>query len=138
VTIDGLNTGGNSLTIENSNIGTTASPASTIRFINDATKHTIQNCTIKGASNGATTSGAIFFAGGSSTGNDGNIISGNTITSSTSAPAVVTGSITTTVLDCYCGNIGYIRCRTGNIGNGNYSRYSHNCFSNRNWWNRYI
>ncbi len=98
VLIDGLNTGGNSLTIENTSIGTVLSPSSTIRFINDATNNIVQNCTIKGASTNATTSGSIFFSTGTTTGNDGNTITGNTITSTNSAPAVVTGSTSGTTL----------------------------------------
>ena len=42
VTIDGLNTGGNSLTIRN-----TSSTSFTIRFANDASNNTIQNCTVE-------------------------------------------------------------------------------------------
>jgi len=98
VTIDGLNTGGNSLTIENTSMGTVALPASVIRFINDATNNTVQNCTVKGASNNATGSGAIFFSTGPVTGNDGNTISGNTIMSTNSANAVVTGSTSGTTM----------------------------------------
>ena len=98
VLIDGLNTGGNSLTIENISIGTVATPASTIRFIADATNNTVQNCTIKSASNNATASGAIVFGTGTTTGNDGNIISGNTIKSTNSTPAVVTGSTSGTTM----------------------------------------
>lgn len=66
VFIDGLNTGGNSLTFNN--INTTS--ASTFRFINDASGIFVQNCSILG-SNTSTTSGTIFFstsAGGA--GND--------------------------------------------------------------------
>jgi hypothetical protein len=65
VGFDGLNSGGNSLIIEN----TLATGTSTIRFINDA--HTIgfQNLTIKGA-NTSTTSGTIFISTGTVTGND--------------------------------------------------------------------
>ena len=98
VTIDGLNTGGNALTLENISMGTVANPSSTIRFINDATNNTVKNCTIKGASNGATASGAILFSTGSVTGNDGNTITGNTIMSTNSTPAVVTGSTSGTTM----------------------------------------
>ena len=98
VTIDGLNTGGNSLTLENISMGLVSSPASTIRFINDATNNTVQNCTIKGSSNGFNLSGAILFSTGSVTGNDGNTISGNTIKSSSPTNAVVTGSTSGTTM----------------------------------------
>ncbi|HKP54355.1 MAG TPA: C25 family cysteine peptidase [Chloroflexia bacterium] len=76
VTIDGLNTGGNSLTISNTTAGGTTT--STIRFVSDATNNTIQNTTILGSGTG-TTSGTIFFSTGTTTGNDGNIITNNNI-----------------------------------------------------------
>jgi hypothetical protein len=44
VIINGLNTGGNSLTISNTSTSTAAG-TSTIRFINDATNNIIRNCT---------------------------------------------------------------------------------------------
>lgn len=74
VTIDGLNTGGNSLIIANAQTSTTAG-TSTIRFINDATNNIIRNCTIKGASTSAT-NGVIIFstAVATTTGNDNNLI----------------------------------------------------------------
>ena len=78
VTIDGLNTGGNSLTIDNT---LSAATPTAIRFIADATSNTVQNCTIKSAET-STTLGTIFFSTGTTTGNDGNIITNNTITSS--------------------------------------------------------
>ncbi|MBI5474276.1 MAG: hypothetical protein HY961_18220, partial [Ignavibacteriae bacterium] len=78
VTIDGLNSGGNALNIENTTSGATST---TIRFIADATNNTITNCTIKGATTVATF-GTIFFSTGTATGNTGNVISNNTITSS--------------------------------------------------------
>jgi hypothetical protein len=81
VTIDGLNSGGNSLTIDNSLVNPIAV---TIRFIADAINNTITNCTIKSANRG-TTAGTIVFSTGTTTGNDGNIISNNTITSSVGA-----------------------------------------------------
>ena len=82
VTIDGLNTGGNSLTIVNTNAS-----ASTIRFINDASYNTIQNCTVLGSTTNA--NGTIFFSTGVVTGNDRNTISGCTIDSAvTGTPRV--------------------------------------------------
>ncbi|HJQ99312.1 MAG TPA: hypothetical protein VJ826_13445, partial [Candidatus Polarisedimenticolaceae bacterium] len=77
VVIDGLNASGNSLTLDNSSTG----PASTIRFIGEATGNSIQNCTIKGSST-SVTSGTIVFATGASTGNNSNTINGNLITPS--------------------------------------------------------
>lgn len=80
VTIDGLNTGGNSLTISNTTIGTTAG-SSTIRFIADASTNTVTNTTILGSATStlATVSGTIVFATGTTTGNDNNTISNNNI-----------------------------------------------------------
>ncbi len=50
VVMDGLNTGGNSLLIENTNVGA----VSTIQFINDARIHGIQNLTLRGATTSTT------------------------------------------------------------------------------------
>jgi len=78
VTIDGLNTGGNSLTIDNTTSGTSSTA---IRFIADATTNTITNCTIKSAETSVTL-GTVFLSTGIASGNTGNVISNNTITSS--------------------------------------------------------
>jgi uncharacterized repeat protein (TIGR02543 family) len=76
VTINGFNTGGNSLTISNTNTGTTAG-TSTIRFIADASNNTVTNCTILGSSTSTlgTVAGTILFSTGTTTGNDSDIIS---------------------------------------------------------------
>ena len=82
VTINGLNTGGNSLTISNTTASAT-SGTSTIRFIGGATNNLITNSNIQGsgtmsvATNGAT----IFFSTDAVTanGNDNNTISNNNI-----------------------------------------------------------
>ncbi|HEV8240631.1 MAG TPA: DUF11 domain-containing protein [Thermoanaerobaculia bacterium] len=82
VTIDGLNSGGNSLTIANTTVSATSGTA-TIRFIGGATSNTITNSNIQGsgtmsvATNGAT----IFFSTDAVTanGNDNNTISNNNI-----------------------------------------------------------
>ena len=79
VTIDGLNTGGNALSIVNTTVGGTPS---TIRFINDASNNTVQNCTIAGATS-VVTLGTIFFSTGTTTGNVNNTIQNNTITNAT-------------------------------------------------------
>lgn len=71
VTIDGLGTGGNALTI--SNTSATAG-ASTIRLVNDATGNTVTNATILGSST-SLTSGTVLFSTGTTTGNDGNTVS---------------------------------------------------------------
>ncbi|MBK8464832.1 MAG: hypothetical protein IPL32_03295 [Chloracidobacterium sp.] len=81
VTIDGLNTGGNSLTISNTTVGGTLT--ATIRFIGGATNNTITNSTILGSHNAsvATNGGNIFFStdGVTANGNDNNTISNNNI-----------------------------------------------------------
>jgi uncharacterized repeat protein (TIGR02543 family) len=78
VTIDGLNTGGNSLTIVNQSTSSTAG-TSTIRFRADATSNTITNCTINGAATASVSTSAnggnIWFSTGTITGNDNNVIS---------------------------------------------------------------
>jgi trimeric autotransporter adhesin len=82
VTIDGLNTGGNSLTLTNTNTG---SSAATIRLIQDATNNVVTRCNIRGSSGAAGTTGVgngvIYFAYGTAPaiGNDNNTISNNTI-----------------------------------------------------------
>ena len=80
VTIDGLNTGGNSLTISNSSTSNSIN-TSTIRFMNDASNNTVQNCTISGAETStALGSGTIYFSNAATTGNDGNTITITTLT----------------------------------------------------------
>jgi len=85
VTIDGLNVGGNSLTLSNANTGTT-SGTSTIRFINGAQNNTVKNCNIQGSSTVAvgTAGGAVLFSTSPASGvlvvgNNGNTISANNI-----------------------------------------------------------
>ena len=85
VTIDGLNTGGNALTFENTSTaggyGHTSGP-STIRFVNDATNNTIRNVTVNGSCGTSPVSqtGTIYFGSRTSgmpdnvTGNDDNTI----------------------------------------------------------------
>ncbi len=77
VTIDGLNTGGNSLTLSNTTCSDAAG-TSTLRFYGDATSNKITNCTILGSSTMTTTSngGTIWFdASAVSVGNDNDTIS---------------------------------------------------------------
>ena len=81
VTIDGLNTGGNSLTLSNSN---TLTSATTIIFRNGASSNTITNCNILGSTTqGVITNaglGVITFAESTATiGNNNNTISNNII-----------------------------------------------------------
>ncbi len=78
VTINGLNAGGNTLTIANTNNSATIG-TSTVRFIGGATNNTVTNCNLQGsmtmslASNG----GIVYFATDALTtnGNDNNTIS---------------------------------------------------------------
>lgn len=76
VTINGLNTGGNSLTISNTTVSAN-SGTSTIQFRADAAGNTITNCTVLGSSTMAvgTNGGNIFFGTGTTTGNDNNTVS---------------------------------------------------------------
>ncbi|MEP7010695.1 MAG: hypothetical protein ABJC13_10260 [Acidobacteriota bacterium] len=82
VTIDGLNTGGNSLTIANTTVSATTGTA-TIRFIGGATTNTITNSNLQGAATAsvATNGATIFFSTDAVTtnGNDNNTISNNNI-----------------------------------------------------------
>jgi hypothetical protein len=73
VTIDGLNAAGNSLAINNSNPG---SSASTIRFIADASNNTLNKVNILGSAGNTlgTGFGVVFFSAGTVTGNDNNTI----------------------------------------------------------------
>ncbi|MDF2447727.1 MAG: hypothetical protein K0R26_231 [Bacteroidota bacterium] len=78
VLIDGLYSGGNSLTISNTTASGT-SGTSTIRFIGGATSNTITNCFVFGSFSAAvgTNGGNIFFSTDANTanGNDNNVIS---------------------------------------------------------------
>lgn len=82
VTVDGLNTGGNSLTISNTTVSAT-SGTSTIRFIGGATGNTITNSNVQGSGtmSVATNGAVIFFSTDAVTtnGNDNNTISNNNI-----------------------------------------------------------
>ena len=80
VTIDGLNTGGNSLTISNTTASATAS-TSTIRLINGAQNNTITNCSVQGSSTASTTTagGNILISTSTSGANSNNTISGNDV-----------------------------------------------------------
>lgn len=79
VTINGLNTGGNSLTISNTSTSNAASTC-TIRFQNDATLNSVTNCTVLGSSTTTigTAGGNIWFGAATpvtGTGNDNNTVS---------------------------------------------------------------
>jgi len=73
VTINGLNTGGNSLTFSNAALGA----SSTIRFANDATNNIVTNANLLGS--GDASFGVVYFGAGTTTGNDGNTISNSNI-----------------------------------------------------------
>ena len=76
VTINGLNTGGNSLTISNTATG----GVNTIRFIADATNNTVTNCTILGSTTFRSRA-VVLFSTGTTTGNDNNSIDNCIVTS---------------------------------------------------------
>lgn len=82
VTIDGLNTGGNSLTLSNTS---TSALASTISFGNDATSITVHNTTILGSGTGADR-GTVYISVGSGTGNDFLTLTNNNIDDAGSTP----------------------------------------------------
>lgn len=68
VSINGVNAGGNSLTIENSN---NATSSSAILFTNGATNNTVNNCYLKGSNSSTTTytHGVVTFSSGTNSGN---------------------------------------------------------------------
>ena len=78
VTIDGLNTSGNSLTISNTS---TDALASTLQFISGASNNTVTKCLIEGSTVGSATAnsdrGVIFFSTG---GNSNNTITNCSLT----------------------------------------------------------
>lgn len=77
VTINGLNTGGNTLTIRNTTVSST-SGTSTVRFQTDATSNTITNCNLQGSCTMAvgTNGGVVWFGSAAvTTGNDNITIS---------------------------------------------------------------
>ena len=81
VTIDGIGTGGNALTISNTTASSTAS-TSTIRFIDGASNDTVTRCTILGSSTAAvgTAGGNVLFSTSTVVGgNSNNVISNNNI-----------------------------------------------------------
>ncbi|ESU27354.1 hypothetical protein FLJC2902T_20590 [Flavobacterium limnosediminis JC2902] len=76
VTVNGLNSGGNGLTISNASTSN-MSGTSTIKFQTDATNNTITNCTLLGSAtvSSSTPGGVVLFSTGTTTGNDNNTIS---------------------------------------------------------------
>ncbi|MCX6303770.1 MAG: T9SS type A sorting domain-containing protein [Bacteroidetes bacterium] len=152
VTFDGLNSGGSSLTISNTNSGTAAN-TSTLRFIADATHNTITNCTITGSSGMALTTdgGTIFFSNGTVTGNDNNTISNCSIApagtslpskgiygkGSTGSPALANSNVTISNCDIYnffqttgCAGIYILTGNTGwNIANNKFYQAASRTFT---------
>ena len=80
VTINGLNSGGNSLTISNTTVSSTGF-TSTIRFINAAQNNMVTNCSVLGSSTAAANfdTGNILFSISTGAGNSSNTISNNAI-----------------------------------------------------------
>ncbi|HEU0208320.1 MAG TPA: cadherin-like beta sandwich domain-containing protein, partial [Candidatus Udaeobacter sp.] len=81
VTINGLNSAGNTLTLSNTNTGATGG-TSTIRFINGATQNMVINCSIRGSSTGligAATGTILFSTSTVAGGNSSNTIQNNDI-----------------------------------------------------------
>ncbi len=75
ISINGLNTGGNTLTFENTGAGTNSAA---FLFINDASTDSIQNSILKGSCTSATNGVVLFSTTSGTTGNDNNVISGCT------------------------------------------------------------
>lgn len=75
VTIDGLNSGGNSLTLSNTSTSSAAGTA-TLRFINDSSLNTVTRTTILGSSTSAldTVAATIIVGTGTTSGNDNNFV----------------------------------------------------------------
>jgi len=76
VTIDGLNMGGNSLTLVNTTASGTAGTA-TIRFVNDARTNTVTRCTVLSSCSASLNiaAGTVLFSTGVVNGNDNNVVS---------------------------------------------------------------
>ncbi|MCU0434799.1 MAG: T9SS type A sorting domain-containing protein [Bacteroidia bacterium] len=111
VAVDGLNTGGNSLVIENTNTTT----ASTIQFQNDARIIAMQNLSLRGA-NTLATSGTVLILTGSALGNDS--LSFNNITFEESAGNFPVNHIVSTgsnIIGQENSNITVNNCRISNF-----------------------
>ena len=76
VTINGLNSNGNSLILSNASTSAVA-PTSTIRFVNGAHNNLITNCTVLGSTTGsnATATASVLFHTSTSAGNSNNTVS---------------------------------------------------------------
>jgi hypothetical protein len=133
VTIDGLNTGGNSLTISNTSTFTSAT-TSTIRFIEGATSNTITNCTILGSTLN-TTSGLVFFSTSTiSGGNSNNSIFNNSFSNAAgnrpinvifSSGTSTNINVNNTISDCHFFNFMHLSSSSFGINLGsNTSQYT--------------
>lgn len=94
VTIDGLNTGGNSLVLSNTSVVTSTGTA-TIRMYNDASNNKITRCTVLGntaGSIGTAGAGTIVIGTGVTTGNDNDTIS-HCVISASNATSMATRHI---------------------------------------------
>lgn len=81
IRIDGLNSGGNSLTLSNASNSATAG-TSTIRFINGAQNDRVTRCNIQGSSTvpvGVTAGGTILFSTTTGVGNSFNVVTANNV-----------------------------------------------------------
>jgi hypothetical protein len=116
VTIDGLNVGGASLNIFNSD----ATTSSTIRLVNDASNNKILNATIKGAG-ASSTLGVVHFSTGLSTGNDGNKIANCNIDATGNAYNCIYSSGSSTTPELQNSNDTVQNCRIYDFFNTNAS-----------------
>ena len=132
VTIDGLNVGGASLTIFNSDV--TAS-GSTIRLINDASNNKILNSTIRGAG-ASSTLGVVHFSTGLATGNDGNKIANCTIDATGNAYNCIYSSGSTSTSDLQNSNDTIQNCKIYDFFNATASGPMGLCLysGNTNWY----
>ena len=71
VSINGLNSGGNALTLTNTDVGNALT--TTLRFVSDASNNVVSNCTLLGSATAATL-GVISFSTAATTGNNSNTI----------------------------------------------------------------
>lgn len=80
VTIDGLNSGGNALTLANTTASNTAG-TSTVRFINGANANTVKNTSLQGSATGSPSvgTGTVLFSTSATGGNSNNMVSNNDI-----------------------------------------------------------
>ncbi|MGL5892256.1 MAG: beta strand repeat-containing protein, partial [Bacteroidia bacterium] len=111
VVVDGLNTGGNSLLIENTNTGA----VTTIQYVNDARIHGIHNLTLRGATTSASF-GTVFISTGTALGNDSLAFSNVTFEESgINFPVNQVVSLGTALAGQENSNISFTNCRITNF-----------------------